>query len=302
MGVSYPSPIGLAAGLDKDGCRPCSLAALGFGFLELGTVTPRPQPGNPPPRLFRHPRALSLENRMGFNNAGSARLAGRLARRRPSVPIWVNLGKNRETLLERATDDYLAAARPLRSLVEAFVVNLSSPNTPGLRTLQSEEFLRRLGREVVPRLEAPVLVKLSPDLPRGQAGELAVAALDQGAAGVVLSNTTTDYSLLASARGDGGLSGRVLAERSFRQLQEVAAAVPAKAVLVSVGGVDRIQEVERRLDAGASLVQLYTGLIYEGPGLVRRLERELLELLERRGIDGLNRWPRSPRPVEEVVR
>ncbi len=289
FGRTFPNPVGLAAGFDKDGLAIAAMPALGFGFVEVGTVTPLPQAGNPRPRLFRHAAAASLQNALGFNNAGMAELAARLARRRPHpLPVGINLGKNRATPQEAALDDYRTLVRGLGDLADYLVVNLSSPNTPGLRDLQNEAFVRAVLAEAARLTRTPVLVKLSPDLPAAAAVALALAAVDAGAAGVVASNTTIDYSLLPGSREVGGLSGRVLRERSYRQLQALAPALAGRAVLVSAGGIDSGAEAYRRLRAGASLVQLYTALVYEGPGLARRINRELLALLERDGFRGVS--------------
>ena len=285
LGLAFPNPLGLAAGFDKDAVAVRGFAALGFGFVEVGTVTPRPQAGNPRPRLFRLPAAASLQNAMGFNNAGLDAMVGRLEalRRAPlPIPLGVNLGKNKDTPAERALDDYEALAAGVEGLCDYLVVNLSSPNTPGLRDLQSEDFLRALLPRVRARTARPVLVKLSPDLPLEQAAALAGSAVDAGAAGILVTNTTTEYALAPGARDFGGLSGRVLREKSFRMLQALAP-LRGSAVLVSVGGIDSGAEAYRRLRAGASLVQAYTALVYEGPGLPRRIHRELLALLERDG-------------------
>lgn len=285
FGRVFANPVGLAAGFDKDGVAVGAMPALGFGFVEVGTVTPRPQPGNPRPRLFRHAEAESLQNALGFNNAGMAALAARLARLRPyPVPVGINLGKGRATPPERAIDDYRALAATLGDLADYLVVNLSSPNTPGLRDLQNEAFVRAVLAEVTRLTRTPVLVKLSPDLTEEAAVALALSAVDAGAAGVVATNTTTDYALLPGAHAAGGLSGRVLRESSYRLLAALGPALHGRAVLISVGGIDSGAEAYRRLRAGAALVQVYTGLVYRGPGLPRRINRELLALLARDGL------------------
>lgn len=288
LGRRFPAPIGLAAGFDKDALAARALPLLGFGFLELGTVTPLPQAGNPRPRLFRHPEAESLRNAMGFNNRGGRALARRLRRLHPfALPLGVNVGKNRDTPDEEACDDYWSLIDTLSDRCDYFVVNLSSPNTPGLRELQNERFVRRLlagARELTDR---PLLVKISPDLPAPRAVGLSLEAVEAGAAGVVIANTTTDYAALPGAGPPGGLSGRALTEKSFALLDAVAAELHGRALLISVGGIAEAGEVYRRLRAGAALVQLYTALVYAGPGLVRRLHRELLELLDRDGLPGV---------------
>jgi dihydroorotate dehydrogenase len=284
LGLRFSNPIGLAAGFDKDGKAVAGMAALGFGWIEVGTVTPRPQRGNPRPRLFRHVEAESLENRMGFNNAGQSRLRRRLARAYPAaVPLGVNIGKNRDTPNDRAQEDYLSLVEALGGLCDYLVVNISSPNTPGLRDLQIRGFLEGLIRAARGVTDKPLMVKLSPDLEVTEAIDLARGAVEAGAAGLVLTNTTTDSWLLPSS-GGGGLSGRVLKEKSFAMLKGIATELYGDCLLVSVGGIDSGREVYRRLRAGASLVQVYTALVYRGPSLVRRIAAELTELLDRDGL------------------
>lgn len=285
LGRDFPNPIGLAAGFDKNGAATGALAALGFGFLEIGTVTPRPQPGNPRPRMFRYPEAESLQNALGFNNAGMLEVGGRLYGRYPlDLPLGVNIGKNKATPIECAEEDYELLLGRFADICDYLVINVSSPNTPGLRDLQSGERLAELlarGREMT---ERPILIKLAPDLDPAAAAALAVETAAAGAGGIVLTNTTTDYSLLEGARPSGGLSGRVLRERSFRMLQAVAAELFGECPLISVGGIDSGAEAYRRLRAGASLAQVYTGLVFGGPGLVGSMLRDLLSLLDRDGF------------------
>ncbi len=292
LGVDFANPVGLAAGFDKNGIALQGLASLGFGFLEAGTVTPEPQAGNKKPRVFRYLEQESLQNALGFNNDGLTAMQRRLSDSRPpGLPLGINIGKDRTTGLEAAPRDYAALLSGLSGLCDYFVINVSSPNTPGLRELQSRRMLAELittGRELV---RQPILVKLAPDLELGEALNLCRAAVAAGAAGLVLTNTTTDYDLLPGARPQGGLSGRVLRERSFEMLEAVAAELFGKCVLISVGGIDSPAEVYRRLRAGASLVQIYTGLIFRGPGLVRELNRGLLDLLDRDGVGS----------VEEII-
>ena len=287
-GRIFPTPFGLAAGLDKDAVASKSFVCLGLGFLEVGTVTPRPQPGNPRPRLLRHPTAGALQNWLGFNNAGLEAMRARLQRLYPlPIPLGVNIGRNKSTPDARAEEDYAELVAGLGGLCDFFVVNVSSPNTPGLRDLQEAGRLRGLVETLCTEAGEPLLVKLAPDLASGEAARLASVALEAGAAGIVVCNTTTDYGLVPGAPAQGGLSGRVLARRSLEMLREVAAEVESDTVLVSVGGVDSGAEVYARLRAGARLVEAYTGLVYEGPGLPRRVARELVELMERDGVSHL---------------
>ncbi len=286
LGRRFPSPVGLAAGFDKDGRLVPAFAALGAGSVEVGTVTPRPQPGNPRPRLFRLAAQESLQNALGFNSAGMERVeqnirnAGNFA-----VPVGVNVGKGREAAIEVAGGDYLSLIERLSAVADYFVLNVSSPNTPGLRRLEEPAFLASLlvaARQLTPR---PLLVKIDPDLDPAVALDLALAAVEAGAAGLVATNTSVDATLLpAGRRAVGGLSGRLLREKSFAMLRALAP-LAGRCILVSVGGIDSAAEAYRRLRAGASLVQLYTGLVYRGPGIFRRLNEGLLELLTRDGFE-----------------
>ncbi len=290
-GLTFANPVGLAAGFDKDGTALAGLAVLGCSFAEVGTVTPRPQGGNPRPRLFRLPQEEALINRMGFNNAGAEAVARHLARlgRRPLV-VGVNVGKNRETPLERAADDYAACARVLADRADFFVINVSSPNTPGLRQLQAAEHLQ----ELVVRVRAevggkPVLVKLAPDLADADLEAAVAAALAGGAAGFVATNTTVARDGLSHPRAAeaGGLSGRPLFARSTAVLRQVYRLTGGRVPLIGVGGIFSAEDAYAKIRAGATLVQVYTGLIYRGPGLVAAINRGLVRLLERDGFTHL---------------
>jgi dihydroorotate dehydrogenase len=288
FGREFPNPVGLAAGFDKDARVARALPALGFGFAEVGTVTPLPQPGNPRPRMFRHPEAESVQNALGFNNGGMAAARRRLAKLYPlAIPLGVNVGKNKATPSDAALGDYETLIRTLSPFCDYLVVNLSSPNTPGLRDLQNESFVRAVLSTARGITTKPVLVKIAPDLEPGDAVYLSEVAVDAGAAGIVATNTTNDYSLLPGAKDFGGLSGRVLREKSFRIFEAVARSLFRRAVLISVGGIDSGAEAYRRLRAGASLVQIYTALVYHGPGLPRRINEELLALMARDGVKGM---------------
>jgi len=289
LGLRFPNPIGLAAGFDKNADVLPGVCALGFGFAEVGTVTPRPQPGNPKPRMFRHPEHESLQNALGFNNRGMGAMRSRLTRRRRwDIPVGINVGKNKDTPQESAADDYLTLIEGLDGCGDYFVVNLSSPNTPGLRDLQSESWIGALLLGCREKTERPILVKLSPDLDPDAAIALSLAATEAGAAGVILTNTTTDYSQIPGVEPFGGLSGRVLREKSYEILRQVAAAIPADRKIISVGGIDSGAEAYRRIRAGASLVQIYSALVFHGPGLVRAMQKELLERLEADGVQNLD--------------
>ncbi|HEX6968317.1 MAG TPA: quinone-dependent dihydroorotate dehydrogenase [Micromonosporaceae bacterium] len=276
FGVRFPNPVGLAAGLDKNGIALPAWPALGFGFIEVGTVTAHAQPGNPRPRLFRLPDSGALVNRMGFNNAGAAALADRLAAlRRPlGVPLGISLGKSKITPLDRAVEDYLASYRALRDFGDYFAVNVSSPNTPGLRSLQDREHLDALLSALVG--EKPILVKIAPDLTDHAIAEVLAVCLDRGAAGVIATNTTLGRDGLAAgdaaaAAQPGGLSGRPLTRRAREVVAFVHRETGGTLPVIGVGGITAPGDATALFDSGASLVQLYTGFIYHGPALVRAI-------------------------------
>ncbi len=296
FGQPFASPVGLAAGLDKNAVAVPAFAALGFGFLEVGTVTPLAQPGNERPRLFRLAEDEALINRMGFNNAGAEALHTRLAALpRQPTPVWVNIGKNKDTPNEEAAGDYLKCVHALQDVADAFVINVSSPNTPGLRALQAAEGLGELVRLVLDGVEAsrvrslrrpPVLVKLAPDLHPADFEASVGAVLDAGAHGLILSNTTLSRDGLFSERAaeTGGLSGRPLTQRSTALIREAYRLTGGRLPIVGVGGIFSPADAYAKLRAGSSLLELYSALIYEGPGLVGRLNRGLAELLARDGV------------------
>ena len=271
-GRGLPSPGGIAGGFDKNATMMPMLAALGFGFIEVGTVTLRPQAGNPRPRLFRYPASKALINRMGFNNDGADAVAARLRRWDRTVPVFVNVGKNRDVPLERASTDYVECYRRLAPLADAAVLNLSSPNTPGLRELQRPEHLEELLAAVGSVRCGPVLVKIAPDLDDGLLQEICDVCV-RAADGMVCTNTTLDR--LPGMDEAGGLSGRPLLGRSTEVLARVRARVGPRFPLVGVGGIFGPEDVRAKLEGGADLVQLYTGFVYEGPLLPRRLAKSL---------------------------
>jgi dihydroorotate dehydrogenase len=275
FGLRFRNRIGLAAGFDKDGHAIEGWAALGFGFVELGTVTPRPQAGNPRPRLVRLTADEALINRMGFNNLGADALVDRIRAARPKLPdgfvIGVNIGRNRETPSARAVDDYVTAARAVADVADYLAVNVSSPNTPGVRELQDPERLGVLLAAVRGAAPRPaLLVKLSPDLEPSQLEALVAALLESAAAGVILSNTTTGRAGLRSTRAGeaGGLSGRPLQPRTRATVAAATDLAAGRLAIVASGGVGSREDVVGLRDAGADLVQLWTGMIYAGPGLI----------------------------------
>ncbi|WP_297444621.1 quinone-dependent dihydroorotate dehydrogenase [Acidiferrobacter sp.] len=298
LGLRFANPLGLAAGFDKNGRALRGLAALGFGFLEVGTVTPRAQPGNPRPRLFRLTEQRALINRLGFNNAGMEKLAARLRAYRPAIPVGVNIGKNRDTPLHRAVDDYRLGFAALAPYADYLTVNLSSPNTPGLRALQEPDtarlllgalredqgaFFRQSGRHI------PIAVKIAPDF-APQTLDALLAVLKEGVCDAVIATNTTirrpTLGHVPMAGEQGGLSGvplaalsREIISRSFKALPDIP--------IIGVGGINNAEEAWQHLLAGASLLQLYTGLIYEGPRLVHTILAGLADRVQAGGHDDL---------------
>jgi dihydroorotate dehydrogenase len=270
FGIDFPNAVGLAAGMDKDGRALRAWPRLGFGFVEVGTVTWHPQPGNERPRLFRFPAQEAIVNRMGFNNAGARALSARLAALGPlPVPLGISLGKSKVTPLTGAVEDYVSSFRQLYDQGAYFAVNVSSPNTPGLRELQDKAHLSALLGALRAENPAgrPVLVKVAPDLTDAALGELLDVCLANGVAGLIATNTTVERPGVPTAE-TGGLSGRPLAPRALQVVRFVTkeSGLP----VIGVGGISSREDVSRMLDAGAELVQLYTGLIYHGPRLVRQ--------------------------------
>ncbi len=268
FGVTFPGPLGLAAGFDKNGSGINAWGPLGFGYAEVGTVTAQAQPGNPAPRLFRLAEDRALLNRMGFNNHGAGELAIRLTRSQSTVPIGVNIGKTKVTPPEHAVDDYAESARLCGPLADFVVVNVSSPNTPGLRDLQAVASLRPILAAVRAETTKPVLVKIAPDLSDDDVDEIADLAVELGLAGIVATNTTISRQGLltpgVAELGAGGVSGPPVAARSLEVLRRLHKRVGGQLVLISVGGIETADDAWERIIAGASLVQGYTGFIYGG--------------------------------------
>jgi len=288
LGLDFPGPLGLAAGFDKDGHGVAGLAALGFGFVEVGTVTARPQPGNAKPRMFRFPAERALVNRMGFNNAGAAALAARLrSSRGPRPVVGVNIGKTKVVPEDGAVADYVTSARLVADVADYVVVNVSSPNTPGLRDLQAADKLWPLLRavraaldEASPRRRVPLLVKIAPDLADADVDAVADLALDLGLDGIIATNTTIsraglrDSAAVAGA-GPGGMSGAPLRGRALEVLRRLHARTGDRLVLIAAGGISSADDALERLAAGATLLQAYTAFIYEGPLWPHRIQAEL---------------------------
>jgi dihydroorotate dehydrogenase len=295
FGLRFPHPVGLAAGFDKNACAIPALAALGFGFVEIGTVTQHAQPGNPRPRLFRLPQDEALINRMGFNNDGAEAVAARLARMpRVAVPVGVSLGKSKVTPLDEAVGDYLASLDALYPYGDYFAINISSPNTPGLRALQERDRLDILLAALTSRLRElaaaetphrstpkPLLVKVAPDLDETALDEVVEVCLARGASGLIAVNTTISRDGLQTASESlrneaGGLSGRPLQARALAVVRHLHAQCGERLPIIGCGGIFTGDDARRMLDAGAALIQLYTSFIYEGPFVARRIARGCL--------------------------
>ncbi len=290
-----PGPLGLAAGFDKGAEAPDALLGLGFSHVEVGTVTPKPQEGNPKPRMERHPEAGALVNRLGFNNPGMMEVAKRLATRvdRKGL-LGVNVGANKERFagdhVKAAMDDYVEAAKLLAPYAGYVTINVSSPNTPGLRSLQAPDGIKKLVQKVIEGLEEvdavrPVLVKLHPDGHLDELVPVARAAVDAGAGGIVAVNTTTTRPGALKKAGEGGLSGRPLKDKAHLVMVALSKAVGDRVPLVGVGGIETGYDAAERMAAGATLLQAYTGFVFRGPAFPVRVHRELIEELDKRGLD-----------------
>ncbi|WP_117210931.1 quinone-dependent dihydroorotate dehydrogenase [Allorhizocola rhizosphaerae] len=265
FGIDFPNPVGLAAGMDKNGIALRAWPALGFGFVEVGTVTWHAQAGNERPRMFRFPEREAIVNRMGFNNQGASMLAQRLAGFRSEIPLGISLGKSKVTPLDRAVEDYRASFEVLREHGDYFAVNVSSPNTPGLRSLQDKSFLDGILAALTGQGK-PILVKIAPDLTDSAIGDVLAVCADRGVAGVIATNTT-----IAHDGPTGGLSGAPLTKRALEVVTFVRK--ESDVPIIGVGGIMTPDDAMRMFDAGASLIQLYTGFVYHGPDLVRRCAR-----------------------------
>jgi dihydroorotate dehydrogenase len=280
FGLTFPNPIGLAAGFDKNGVAIPAWAALGFGFIEIGTVTAKPQPGNPRPRIFRFPEQSALINRLGFNNDGADAIANRLRTLResgrwPKVPVGINIGKSRATPIENAAEDYLFSFRRLHSLADYIAVNVSSPNTPGLRELQSREQLSiLLGALRDENPGKPLVVKIAPDLSPNELDEIISVCEQNNIAGIIATNTTLDHSPIPEEKNQqGGLSGAPLREKST----ELVRAITKRSTIpvIAAGGIFNAASAREKIEAGAQLLQIYTGYIYRGPSLLREIRNAL---------------------------
>jgi dihydroorotate dehydrogenase len=305
FGLKFRNPVGLAAGFDKNGTSAPELAALGFGFIEVGTVTNEAQPGNPQPRLFRLPRDRALINRLGFNNCGARQLAENIRRRRPDCVIGVNIGKSRSVTIEEAIADYLASFDAVYGVADYIAVNVSSPNTPNLRELQTADLLEKLlaslqqrNRELAaPNSSSqlkPLHLKIAPDLSRSEIESIVEIASNHSVAGIIATNTTIRREELQTsserieAIGAGGLSGAPLQDRSNRVIATIYKITRGRLPVIGVGGVFTAADAWEKICAGASLIQLYTGFIYEGPGVARRINQGLAAIMKREKFNSLD--------------
>lgn len=290
FGLTFANPVGLAAGFDKNAAHMPALSRLGFGFLEAGTITFHPQPGNPKPRIKRIPEAQALWNWLGFNNDGARAVASRLKQMKPDLPFGINIGKSKIASAEKAVEDYLESFDLLSPYGDYFALNVSSPNTPGLRALQEKEKLEVLLSEIQKRntLRKPLLVKVAPDVDFPLLDSILEVALRHGAAGIIATNTTLSRTGISrSLPAEGGISGAPLRKRSTEIIRYLYQRAGKQMTIIGCGGIFSAEDAFEKIQAGASLVQVYTGLIYEGPRLIRNINRGLAALLRRRGFSSV---------------
>lgn len=287
--LSFDNPVGIAGGFDKNATMIAPLAALGFGHIDFGTFTPRPQSGNEKPRLFRLVSEQSIQNAMGFNNEGADIIEHRVRKIYPfKIPIAANIGKNKATPNEDALSDYEALGRKFNGLCDFFIINVSSPNTPNLRALQENSFISELIGAMKKITNRPLVLKLAPDMSAAQAIALCECAVQSGASGIIINNTSVDYSLSPNARDFGGLSGRLITEKSRELFTQVARELFGRTVLISCGGIDSAQEAYERIKSGASLVQIFTAFIFKGPFVAKSINEGLAELLRADGFNSIS--------------
>ena len=283
LGASFLNPVGIAGGFDKNATMVRPLAAFGFGHVEFGTVTPKAQEGNAKPRLFRLIEEESIQNAMGFNNEGADAVSARIGRLYPfAIPLFANIGKNKITPNEEAIKDYENLVVKFNEICDCFVINVSSPNTPNLRELQEESFIKELFARLLPIAKKPIIFKIAPDMAESKAVQICKTAVESGAKGVIVNNTSIDYSLSKSAnlQNFGGLSGKVIAKRSRELFKAVASELYGKTVLIASGGIDSAEEAYARIKSGANLVQIYTSFIFKGPSIAKRINEGILKLLK----------------------
>jgi dihydroorotate dehydrogenase len=286
FGRVFENPVGLAAGFDKNGEYITAMPTLGFGYTEIGTITPEPQIGNPRPRLFRLKEDRSIQNAMGFNNRGADFMVKRLNKLYFfDYPIGINIGKNKITPEDKALDDYEKLLHTFKEYGDYIVINISSPNTPGLRDLQNEKFITDLFTMAKKITNQPIFLKIAPDMTPEDAIVLCNSAVNAGAYGIIATNTTIDYSVTKHAKDFGGISGALVREKSYELFKAIGKELYGKTMLISVGGIETAEDAYRRIKAGATLIQVYSMLIYNGPKMIKEINEGLIELLK---ADGYN--------------
>jgi dihydroorotate dehydrogenase len=286
FGTTFYNPIGLGAGFDKNATMIKAMPAMGFGYTEIGTMTPKPQAGNAKPRLFRFPEQESIQNAMGFNNKGALEVVRNLTKVYPyTLPIGASIGKNKLTPENMALEDYETLVRGFKDICDYMVVNISSPNTPNLRDLQNEEFIKAVFGMAKSITNKPILLKIAPDMEAQTAITLCKTAIEHGADGIVATNTTQDYSLLPNPKDFGGISGKVMSDKSYELFKAIGKELHDKTTLISVGGISDAADAYRRIKAGASLIQILSGFIFKGPSMCKNINEGIIELLK---ADGYN--------------
>lgn len=288
-GIIFENPVGLAAGFDKNGEYIKAMPSLGFGFTEIGTITPKPQAGNARPRLFRLKEDRSIQNAMGFNNRGAEFMLKQLSKvENFDYPIGINIGKNKLTPEDEALNDYKTLLETFKNSGDYIVINISSPNTPGLRDLQNEKFITDLFTMAKEITSQPIFLKIAPDMEAQDAIDLCNSAVNAGAAGIIATNTTIDYSVTEHAKDFGGISGALVREKSYELFKAIGKELHDKTILISVGGIETAEDAYRRIKAGASLIQIYSMLIYNGPIMIKEINEGLIELLKADGYDNIS--------------
>ena len=289
FGRKFANPVGLAAGFDKNGEYITAMPTLGFGYTEIGTITPKPQDGNPRPRLFRLKEERSIQNAMGFNNRGAEFMVKQLDKLYFfDYPIGVNIGKNKLTSEEDALKDYESLLHTFKNYGDYIVINISSPNTPGLRDLQNEKFITDLFTMAKAITNQPIFLKIAPDMEAENAITLCTTAVNSGASGIIATNTTIDYSVTKNAKDFGGISGALVREKSFKLFQAIGKELYGKTILISVGGIESAEDAYRRIKAGATLIQVYSMLIYNGPKMIKEINEGLIKLLKADGYSNIS--------------
>jgi dihydroorotate dehydrogenase len=289
FGRKFANPVGLAAGFDKNGEYITAMPTLGFGYTEIGTVTPKPQIGNAKPRLFRLKEERSIQNAMGFNNRGAEFMVKRLNKLYfLDYPIGINIGKNKLTSEEDALKDYETLLHTFKNYGDYIIINISSPNTPGLRDLQNEKFITDLFTMAKTITDQAIFLKIAPDMEAQDAIDLCTTAVNAGAAGIIATNTTIDYSLTKNAKDFGGISGALVREKSYELFKAIGKELYGKTILISVGGIETAEDAYRRIKAGATLIQVYSMLIYNGPKMIKEINEGIIRLLKEDGYSHIS--------------